>query len=132
MAIRRPLRGSDCDDAGPDFLIAAIEDIRRHNYAGQQPGEALTEAHRADAAKARFLAVASRDLHQPAQTLAMCVALLKSKLKGGTLASAVTQMESAVGALAEMLDLLRPDAGVVEPKTATVDVAGMLRNLVQT
>ena len=120
-------------DARPDYLIAVVEDIRRRKHIEQQLGEALAEAHRADAAKTRFLAAASHDLRQPAQSLVMFVALLKNKLSGGPLAPAVTQMESAVGALtgmlAGMLDLSRLDAGVVEPKMATIDVADTLRNL---
>ena len=121
------------DDARPDYLIAVVEDIRRRKHIEQQLGEALAEAHRADAAKTRFLAAASHDLRQPAQSLVMFVALLKNKLSGGPLATAITQMESAVGALtgmlAGMLDLSRLDAGVVEPRLATVNVADMLRNL---
>ena len=121
-------------DARPDYLIAVIEDIGRRKHIEQQLAEASAEAHRADAAKSRFLAAASHDLRQPAQSLVMFTALLKNKLKGGPLEPAVSQMESAVGALtgmlAGMLDLSRLDAGVVEPKTETVNVADMLRNLV--
>lgn len=122
-------------DGRPDYLIAVIEDIGRRKQIEQQLAAASAEAHRADAAKGRFLAAASHDLRQPAQSLVMFTALLKSKLKDTPLAPAVGQMESALGALtsmlAGMLDLSRLDAGVVEPKTTTVDVAGLLRNLVR-
>lgn len=117
----------------PSYLIVMVEDIRERKRIEQELATALADARRADQAKSRFLAAASHDLRQPAQSMVMFVALLHRKLQGSPLEPAVVQLESAVGALTDMLggllDISRLDAGAVEVHKVPVDVQQVLAKL---
>lgn len=94
---------------------------------------ALDQSRIANAAKTRFLAVASHDLRQPVHALALFASSLsRRKLDDGTreiaqhIDSAIDTLSSQLDAL---LDLSRLDAGIVTPKPAPFDVGHMLARL---
>jgi signal transduction histidine kinase len=74
----------------------------------------------ANAAKSRFLAMASHDLRQQLYALGLFVAQLHTPLKSGERAKTVEGVDAAVREMNEMfnslLDVSRLDAGIVTPK----------------
>jgi PAS domain S-box-containing protein len=103
-------------ESGGSALIVA-RDITDRRCFECQLHAAKEMAERASLAKSKFLAAASHDLRQPAQSLSLFTALLHSKLKGHPAASVVDHLETSVDALRLLLDGLldvsRLDAGLV-------------------
>lgn len=95
--------------------------------------ELRREAERANAAKTRFLAVASHDLRQPIHALGLSFSALSREVRGERARDLVSQVEGCIAAVAKMLeallDISKLDAGVVRPEYASVDLAALLRRL---
>ena len=94
---------------------------------------AKAEAERANRSKANFLAAASHDLRQPAQSLTLFGALLADRLRGHPQMSLVHSLNQSVEALRALLDALldvaRLDAGMVVPDAAPFPLADLLERL---
>ncbi len=94
---------------------------------------AKEEAERANRSKANFLAAASHDLRQPAQSLTLFGALLADRLRGHAQMPLVHSLNQAVEALRALLDALldvaRLDAGIVVPDAAPFPLADLLERL---
>jgi len=94
---------------------------------------ARDEAERARRCKTRFLAAASHDLRQPAQSLTLFGALLADRLRGHPQMPLVQHMNEAVEAMRTLLDGLldvsRLDAGIVVPEPAPFCIADLFDRL---
>ncbi len=107
-----------------------VRQFQRERAAAQA---ARREAEAATMRKSRFLAAASHDLRQPAQSLVLFATLLKQKAAGSDLERVAEPLDEAVKALnamlSSLLELSRLDAGVLQPRPVAVDVHEMMRRL---
>ncbi|MGE3302016.1 MAG: ATP-binding protein [Hyphomonadaceae bacterium] len=97
-------------------LLRVVRHLNRANAALLQARAAAEEA---DAAKTRFLAMASHDMRQPLHALTLYLAALRRRVDGAQALDILTRMEQAAGALTQMftglLDLARIESGVLKP-----------------
>jgi two-component system CheB/CheR fusion protein len=132
--IRRimPYRIQENRTAG--VVITFIENTERRRVA-----EALETAKRqaelATATKSRFLAIASHDLRQPLQTLALLQSLLLNSVEGEKAKKLLGRLDDALGAMSGMLntllDINQIEAGTVHVNKVTFpinDLFGQLRS----
>jgi signal transduction histidine kinase len=116
-------------------ITCAASDITDMTVSGRLAARAKAEAERAVLARSKFLASASHDLRQPAQSLALLLGVLKLEVRTASASKAVGLMENALeglnGLLTSILDVSRLDAGVVMPQMATVDIGALLGRLAQ-
>jgi two-component system, sensor histidine kinase len=94
---------------------------------------AKERAEQAVASKAKFMAAASHDLRQPAQSLLMLTALLRTTAKTPDVADAAQKIEQVVMNLKQLLDELlevsRLDAGGVAVTMGIHDVGDLFQTL---
>lgn len=130
-----------------DALAAGINDMaqllqqdrntlqHRIDEATQELRSKKEEAERANYDKSRFLAAASHDLRQPMHALGLFVGELQSRLdtpEQRKIASKVEESAEAMSSLLDsLLDISKLDAGIVVPQMRTIDIAVMMRRLVQ-
>lgn len=95
--------------------------------------ERTRELELANAAKSRFLAMASHDLRQPLHALGLFVAQLRTPLKSGERAKTIERVDAAVAELSELfnalLDISKLDAGVLVPNLTEFPIERLLRRL---
>jgi len=95
--------------------------------------ERTHELELANAATARFLAVASHDLRQPLHALGLFVAQLRTPLKPEERAKAIERVHAAVSEMNEMfnslLDISKLDAGILAPKIVAFPIARLLQKV---
>lgn len=100
------------------------EDLARANADALA---AKQRAEDADAAKTRFLAMASHDMRQPLHALTLYLSSLKRRVEGPQAKDIVVNMEKAAESLTRMfsglLDLARIEAGVLKPQMVDVPLA---------
>lgn len=93
-------------------------------------------AEKADQAKSRFLAAASHDLRQPMHALSLLVAAVRVESSLAEREVLLGRIDSAAQALSGLLDALldisRLDAGRVQPQRQDVDLAPLLRGVIET
>ena len=93
------------------------------------------EAERANAAKTRFLAVASHDLRQPMHAISLMVGLLNEKISDAAARDIVDKIQTSVGVMEDLfnslLDLSKLDAGAVTPNLEEFPVAEILDRAAQ-
>jgi len=115
-------------DAGPRVRAEAAAYDREERLRA-----ARDEAERANRSKTRFLAAASHDLRQPAQSLTLFGALLADRLRGHPQMPLVQHLNQAVEAMRTLLDGLldvsRLDAGIVVPEPAPFPLADLFGKL---
>jgi PAS domain S-box-containing protein len=126
-----PLRDASDEIVG---IIGAARNITARVEAANALATAKAEAERASEAKSKFLAAASHDLRQPAQSLILLLSLLERKAAGDPkLIEIVRAMESAVSGLnvllSGILDISRLDAGVMAPEMQPVDVGLLIEQI---
>ncbi len=126
-----PLRNASNDVVG---IIGAANNITARVEAASALAAAKAEAERASEAKSKFLAAASHDLRQPAQSLILLMSLLERRAAGEPkLIEIVRAMELAVRGLnvllSGILDISRLDAGVVAPAMQPVDVGLLIQQI---
>lgn len=92
-------------------------------------------AEKADQAKSRFLAAASHDLRQPMHALSLLVAAVRAESRLDEREHLLERVDAAAHALSGLLDALldisRLDAGRMQPQVQDVDLAALLRNVVE-
>jgi signal transduction histidine kinase/CheY-like chemotaxis protein len=95
--------------------------------------KALDESRVANAAKTRFLAVASHDLRQPVHALALFASSLSRRKLDGRARDIAQHIDSATETLSlqldALLDISRLDAGIVTPNPTSVDLGQLLGRL---
>jgi PAS domain S-box-containing protein len=115
-------------------LVGLSLDITERKRAEEGLRAATAEAERANRAKSKFLAAASHDLRQPAQSLLFFFSLLRERAKGRLDTRLLGSMEQALDALKMLLDSLldvsRLDAGLVAAQPTSVPVLPLLERLV--
>jgi signal transduction histidine kinase len=108
---------------------------RQLNVANTELTVARARAEEADAAKTRFLAMASHDMRQPLHALTLYLAALRRRVEGAQAQEILSSMEIAAGSLTRMfsglLDLARIEAGVLKPNPMTFAVSDLLTALDQ-
>lgn len=108
-------------------------DVTRQREAEAALQAAKDEAERANHSKSRFLAAASHDLRQPAQSLGLFVNLLSTQLEGHPSQKMVQHVEASLNALCLLLDSLldvsKLDAGTIVPRLEEVPLAPLLNEL---
>jgi len=94
---------------------------------------ARREAERAGRTKTAFLAAASHDLRQPAQSMLLFVELLKMKLRGHPAAPLVDSLQQTADSLHVLLngilDISKIDANFVRTDLVSVELASILRDI---
>ena len=95
--------------------------------------ERTRELELANAAKSRFLAMASHDLRQPLHALGLFVAQLRTPLKSGERAKTIERVDAAVTEINELfdalLDISKLDAGVLVPNLTEFPIERLLQRL---
>ena len=95
--------------------------------------DARAEAERASSAKSMFLAAASHDLRQPAQSLTLLLATLKQQSHTPQALKAMGMMEAAMNGLnsllSSILDISKLDAGLVMATMTECNVSDLIQRL---
>ncbi|HSY06012.1 MAG TPA: PAS domain S-box protein [Steroidobacteraceae bacterium] len=95
--------------------------------------QAREEADRANRAKSRFLAMASHDLRQPLQTLALLNGSLRRMSGNADVAQALSQQEQAISTMSRLLnallDISKLESGAIKPQPADFKVAVLFEQL---
>lgn len=128
--------------AVPSLLLSADVEVRKkaeeslrraQTELEHKVAERTQELELANAAKSRFLAMASHDLRQPLHALGLFVAQLRTPLNSGERTKAIEQVDAARKEMDEMfnslLDISRLDAGMLTSKITEFPIAHLLRKL---
>lgn len=122
------------DDDGIEGVVITFNDITERKRAAKLVDDAKKEAELATVAKSRFLAVASHDLRQPLQTLALLQGLLGKTVQGEKAQLLVTRLDETLGAMTGMLntllDINQIDAGTVQPEISRFAINDLLEQLI--
>jgi len=126
----------------PSLLLSADVDVRkkaeenlRHAQIDleRKVAERTQELELANAAKSRFLAMASHDLRQPLHALGLFVAQLRTPLKSGERTKTIERVDATRKEMDEMfnslLDISRLDAGILTPKITEFPIARLLQKI---
>lgn len=126
----------------PSLLLSA--DVEARKRAEESLRRAQTELERkvaertqelelANAAKSRFLAMASHDLRQPLHALGLFVAQLRTPLNSTERTQTIERVDAARKEMDEMfsslLDISRLDAGMLTPKITEFPIAHLLQKI---
>ena len=124
---------SPIEDGDRLLVAAAIRDTTDRRRIQSELVTARETADRANLAKSRFLAMASHDLRQPLQTLALLNGALRRITPDAVLGEVLTQQDQAIGSMLRLvnalLDISKLEAGVVRPQSADFSVATVLEEL---
>lgn len=96
---------SAIDDRNP-WLAADLRDAANQQHLVAALTLARAEADRANLAKSRLLASASRDLHQPLHSLSLLNSTLRRMVAEPHAADALRQQEQAILAMSRLVDTL--------------------------
>ncbi|MGB8531468.1 MAG: MASE1 domain-containing protein, partial [Pseudolabrys sp.] len=112
----------------------AEESLRRAQFELERKvAERTQELELANAAKSRFLAMASHDLRQPLHALGLFVAQLRTPLKSGERTKTIERIDATRKEMNEMfnslLDISRLDAGILTPKITEFPIARLLQKI---
>ncbi len=125
-----PYRGDHEHVGGVVITFADITD-RKQTAAALEA--AKQEAEIATVAKSRFLAVASHDLRQPLQTLALLQSLLAKRVESDEARKLVVRigktLSSMSGMLNSLLDLNQIESGTIVPRIVDFSINDILRTL---
>ncbi len=126
----------------PSLLLSADVEVRkkaeeslRHSQMEleRKVAERTQELELANAAKSRFLAMASHDLRQPLHALGLFVAQLRTPLKSGERTKTIERIDATRKEMDEMfnslLDISRLDAGILTPKITEFPIARLLQTI---
>lgn len=114
-------------------VVITFTDISERKRIKKDMEKARLEAEQANAAKSRFLAMASHDLRQPLQTLALLQGLLARAVEGEKSQKLVARLDETLSAMTGMLntllDINQIEAGNVQPELITFSVKDVLARL---
>jgi len=103
------------------------------DYERELADQAREEADRANRAKSRFLAMASHDLRQPLQTLALLNGSLRRMSGNADMVQALAQQEQAISAMSRLLnallDISKLESGAIKPEPSDFEVAILFEQL---
>ena len=120
-------------DNGVEGVVITFADITERRHSADELGVAKRQADLANAAKSRFLAMASHDLRQPLQTLALLQGLLAAIVEGEGAQKLVARIDDTLGAMAGMLntllDINQMEAGVVRAEPIDFPIDELLDQL---
>ena len=123
-----PIRGGDTV-----LVAAAIRDATDRKRAAKEIMEAHAAAERANRAKTRFLAMASHDLRQPLQALALLHGTLRRVVRDEGAREAVAHQGQAITAMTRLLnallDISKLESGAVKPEIVDFNVATLLEEM---
>ncbi len=126
----------------PSLLLSADVEVRKKAEESlrraqieleRKVAERTQELELANAAKSRFLAMASHDLRQPLHALGLFVAQLRTPLKSGERTKTIERIDATRKEMDEMfnslLDISRLDAGILTPKITEFPIARLLQKI---
>ncbi|MGY4573430.1 MASE1 domain-containing protein [Bradyrhizobium sp. USDA 3256] len=126
----------------PSLLLSADVEVRKnveeslrraHIELEQKVAERTHELEIANAAKSRFLAMASHDLRQPLHALGLFVAQLRTPLKSEERTKAIEQIDATREEMDEMfnsiLDMSKLNAGMLTPQITEFPIARLLQKI---
>jgi len=97
--------------------------------------DARKAAERANEAKSKFLAAAGHDLKQPLEAIGMFSGMLERRIEDARNAAILKDMHDAQRSMRSLLDsilsLSKLEAGVIQPKPTTFDLAPLFNQLTQ-
>jgi two-component system CheB/CheR fusion protein len=121
------------DKSDIEGVVITFGDITERKQVSKSLEEARHEAERANFAKSRFLAVASHDLRQPLQSLALLQGLLANLVnspEGNHIVHRLNETLDAITAmLNSLLDLNQIESGLVEVSKTDFCIDDLLRRL---
>jgi two-component system, chemotaxis family, CheB/CheR fusion protein len=121
------------DNGSVDGVVITFTNVSERKLIKDALEDARRQADRANAAKSRFLAVASHDLRQPLQTIALLQGLLAKLVEGPKAQKLVMRIDDTLGAMSGMLntllDINQIEAGTVRATIVTLPVNDLLERL---
>jgi signal transduction histidine kinase/CheY-like chemotaxis protein len=118
---------------GEQFNSMAIQLEQSYATLERKVVERTHELELANAAKSRFLAVASHDLRQPLHALGLFVAQLRTPLKPEERAKTIERVHASVREMNELfnslLDISKLDAGILAPRIVEFPIARLLQKI---
>lgn len=120
-------------DEGVEGVVITFTEITERKRVAQLVEDAKKIAELATVAKSRFLAVASHDLRQPLQTLALLQGLLGKTAQGEKAQQLIARLDETLGAMTGMLntllDINQIEAGAVHPEISRFAINDLLDQL---
>ena len=120
-------------DNGIEGVVITFVDVSERKQASTALEAAKRQAEQANTAKSRFLAVASHDLRQPLQSLALIQGLLSKIVEGEKAQKLVGRIEDTLSAMSGMLnsllDINQIEAGIVRPQIVRFPISDILTRL---
>ncbi|MEH2522324.1 MULTISPECIES: MASE1 domain-containing protein [unclassified Bradyrhizobium] len=126
----------------PSLLLSADVEVRKKGEKRlrraqieleRKVAERTQELELANAAKSRFLAMASHDLRQPLHALGLFIAQLRTPLRSGERTRTIDLVDATRKEMDEMfnslLDMSRLDAGILTPKLTEFPIARLLQKI---
>jgi signal transduction histidine kinase len=126
----------------PSLLLSADVEVRKKGEESlrraqieleRKVAERTQELELANAAKSRFLAMASHDLRQPLHALGLFIAQLRTPLRSGERTRTIELVDATRKEMDEMfnslLDMSRLDAGILTPKLTEFPIARLLQKI---
>ncbi|UPK39370.1 MASE1 domain-containing protein [Bradyrhizobium sp. 186] len=126
----------------PSLLLSADVEVRKKGEESlrraqieleRKVAERTQELELANAAKSRFLAMASHDLRQPLHALGLFVAQLRMPLRSGERTRTIELVDATRKEMDEMLnsllDMSRLDAGILIPTITEFPIARLLQKI---
>lgn len=115
------------------LVAAAVRDVTDRNRVEREIKEAHAAADRANLAKTRFLAMASHDLRQPLQALALLNGTLRRVVTDEGAREAVLHQAQAITAMTRLLnallDISKLESGAVKPAIVDFKVVTLLEEM---
>ena len=120
-------------DNGVEGVVITFADVTDRKQTSKALEEAKQQAESANLAKSRFLAVASHDLRQPLQSLALIQGLLAKTVESEKARKLVGRIEETLAAMSGMLnallDINQIEAGIVRAEVVRFPVNDLLSRL---
>ena len=118
---------------GIEGVVITFVDITEQRRVGDALRAAKREAELATVAKSRFLAIASHDLRQPLQTLALLQGLLAKTVESDRQRELVSRLDATLGGMSGMLnallDITQIEAGIVQAEKLNFPIGGLLERM---
>jgi PAS domain S-box-containing protein len=124
---------SPVEENGTTLVTATIRDMTDRKRAEQDLKAARAAADDANQAKTRFIAVASHDLRQPVETIAILNAALRRLATSADALEAIEHQSQAIATMSRLLeallDISKLESGAFTPACTDFRVATLLEEL---